>query len=71
MITFHSLEDRLVKQLFKENNPIVTERLPFIPAGYEVHFELVHKKAVLPTEQELQVNRRSHSAKLRAIKRIS
>lgn len=72
VITFHSLEDRLVKQLFKKKTTLsLPKGLPFIPAGYEVHFELIHKKAVLPTEQELQVNRRSHSAKLRAIKRIS
>ena len=72
VITFHSLEDRIVKQLFKNKTTLsLPKGLPFVPAGYEVHFQLVHKKALTPTEEELALNRRSHSAKLRAIKRIS
>jgi 16S rRNA (cytosine1402-N4)-methyltransferase len=72
VITFHSLDDRIVKQLFKNKTTLsLPKGLPFVPAGYEVHFQLVHKKALTPTEEELALNRRSHSAKLRAIKRIS
>ena len=59
VITFHSLEDRIVKQLFKNKTTLsLPKGLPFVPAGYEVHFQLVHKKALTPTE-ELALNRRS------------
>ena len=61
VITFHSLEDRIVKQLFKNKTTLsLPKGLPFVPAGYEVHFQLVHKKALTPTE-EIGANRRSHN----------
>ena len=44
--------------------------MPVIPKEYLPEFELVFKKAVIPSDDELAVNNRSHSAKLRAIKRI-
>lgn len=71
VITFHSLEDRITKQLFKAKTTLsLPKGLPYIPEGYHIDYELVHKKAVVPSDAELNENRRAHSAKLRAIKRI-
>ena len=70
VITFHSLEDRLVKKIFKEKCILnLPKGLPFIPEGYEVEYELVNSKVILPTEEELKVNNRSHSAKMRIIQK--
>ncbi len=70
VITFHSLEDRIVKKLFKEKTTLdLPKGLPFIPDGYEVEFELVNSKIILPSEAELEVNNRSHSAKMRIIQK--
>ncbi|SIT67867.1 16S rRNA (cytosine(1402)-N(4))-methyltransferase RsmH [Edaphobacillus lindanitolerans] len=67
VITFHSLEDRLVKTMFKEASsmPDLPPNLPVIPEGMEPVLKLITRKPVLPTEEELEVNKRSHSAKLR------
>lgn len=71
VITFHSLEDRLCKRMFKEKSSVnLPSDMPIVPKEYLPEFELVYKKAVIPTEEELEINNRSHSAKLRAIKRI-
>lgn len=69
VITFHSLEDKIVKDIFKENSTIEGDRLNF-PTNKEVKFRLVNKKIITPNEIELKENNRSHSAKLRAIERI-
>lgn len=70
-ITFHSLEDRLCKRMFKEKSSInLPSDMPIIPKEYLPDFELVNKKAITPQEDELKNNNRAHSAKLRAIKRI-
>ena len=71
VITFHSLEDRLCKRMFKEKSSVnLPSDMPVIPKEYLPEFELIYKKAVLPSEEELSINNRSHSAKLRAIKKI-
>ena len=71
VITFHSLEDKIVKKLFKEKTSLnLPKGLPFIPEGYEVEYELVNSKIILPSEEELSENNRSHSAKMRIIKKI-
>ncbi|WP_283583563.1 16S rRNA (cytosine(1402)-N(4))-methyltransferase RsmH [Limosilactobacillus difficilis] len=72
VITFQSLEDRLVKTIFHEKSslPNLPQGLPVIPAGMQPHFKLVNKKPVLPTPAELEANHRAHSAKLRVIERI-
>ena len=72
VITFHSLEDRLVKNYFKEKCAI-DERLkgmPNIPEQYLPDFSLVVNKAISPSEEELENNPRARSAKLRVIERI-
>lgn len=72
VITFQSLEDRLVKTMFKEQSsmPELPPGLPVIPKGIEPKFKLVNKKPITPSEQELADNHRSHSAKLRIIEKI-
>ena len=71
VLTFHSLEDRLCKQLFKEQTSLdLPPDLPFIPEGYDIEFALVNQKVITASEEELSLNNRSHSAKLRAIQKI-
>ena len=72
VITFHSLEDRIVKEKFKEvSEPKQWNRyMPVISVDEKLDFRLVNKKPILPSEQELSENRRSHSAKLRVIEKI-
>ena len=71
VITFHSLEDRLTKQLFKEASTVeVPKGLPFIPDDLKPKMELVSRKPILPSVEELEANNRSHSAKLRVARKI-
>lgn len=71
-ITFHSLEDRIVKHIFKENSEVneMVKGLPEIPKEYEPKVILVNKKPILPSDKELKENSRSKSAKLRIIERV-
>ena len=72
VITFHSLEDRIVKQLFKKESEIddLVKGLPVIPDEYKPKIKLINKKPILPTPEELKENSRSKSAKLRIIERL-
>ena len=73
VITFQSLEDRLVKTMFREKTSLsedVPQGLPVIPAGMEPNFKLINKKPIVASEEELEVNHRAHSAKLRIIEKI-
>ena len=72
VITFHSLEDRIVKNVFKEVTSIdpKLKGLPNVPLEYLPNYELVTNKAIEPSKKELEENNRSRSAKLRVIKRI-
>ena len=72
VITFHSLEDRIVKNIFREYSEIndLVKGLPEIPEEYKPKIKLINKKVILPDEKELQENSRSKSAKLRIIERI-
>ncbi|MCM2674830.1 16S rRNA (cytosine(1402)-N(4))-methyltransferase RsmH [Alkalicoccobacillus plakortidis] len=67
VITFHSLEDRLCKQMLKEwsKMPDLPRGLPVIPEGFEPKMEIVTRKPVIASEIELDENNRSRSAKLR------
>ena len=72
VITFHSLEDRLTKQLFKEASTVeVPKGLPFIPDDLKPKMELVSRKPILPSKEEFEANNRSHSAKLRVARKIN
>ena len=73
VITFHSLEDRIVKTIFKEltTAPFVEPRLPVKASQMEqASFTAVTRKPVTAGSEELARNRRAHSAKLRAVERI-
>ncbi|GGA16998.1 16S rRNA (cytosine(1402)-N(4))-methyltransferase RsmH [Psychrobacillus lasiicapitis] len=72
VITFHSLEDRLAKTIFKEAStlPDLPPNLPIIPAGMEPMLKLVTRKPILPSAEELEVNNRSRSAKLRIVEKL-
>lgn len=72
VITFHSLEDRIVKQIFKKESEIndLVKGLPVIPEEYKPKIKLINKKPILPTPEELKENSRSKSAKLRIIERL-
>ena len=73
VITFQSLEDRLVKTMFHEQVSLADELppgLPVIPPEMQPKFKLINKKPILPSQEELANNHRAHSAKLRIIERI-
>lgn len=73
VITFHSLEDRLCKAIFKEASslPELPPNLPVIPEGMEPILKLITRKPILPSEEELAHNNRSRSAKLRIAEKIN
>lgn len=73
VITFHSLEDRIVKNTFKDYSsaPFVEPRIPLkVEQMEQASFQLINRKPILATQEELNENNRSHSAKLRVIERI-
>lgn len=72
VITFHSLEDRLVKTIFKTNeNPCTCpSNFPVCVCGNKPKGRLAVKKPIVPGEEELTKNKRSKSAKLRVFERI-
>ncbi len=72
VITFHSLEDRLVKNYFKEKTKVddKVKGMPNIPDEYLPDFKLVVNKAIIPSDEEIENNPRARSSKLRVIERI-
>ena len=72
IITFHSLEDRIVKTNFKKNeNPCTCPSdFPVCVCGKKSKGKVITRKPILPSEEELSVNSRSKSAKLRVFERI-
>lgn len=72
IITFHSLEDRIVKNTFKELTTVddMVKGLPNIPDKYLKDYELVTRKSIVPSNEEIENNNRSRSSKLRVLKRI-
>lgn len=72
VITFHSLEDRIVKNIFKEVTTVddMVKGLPDIPIEYQKNYRLVNAKAIVPGKEELAENNRARSSKLRVIERI-
>ena len=71
VITFHSLEDRIVKNAFKRNeNPCTCPpEFPVCVCGKKSKGRVITRKAIAPTARELEVNRRSASAKLRVFEK--
>ena len=72
IITFHSLEDRIVKNIFRKYSEVddKVKGLPNIPFEYRPKIKIINRKPILATEEEIKENSRSHSAKLRIIERI-
>ena len=72
IITFHSLEDRCVKQTYAKCAQGCTcpPEFPICVCGNKPKIALVSKKPILPSKEELEANHRSHSAKLRVAQKI-
>ncbi|WP_291291584.1 16S rRNA (cytosine(1402)-N(4))-methyltransferase RsmH [Enterococcus sp.] len=72
VITFHSLEDRIVKSTFKEYSTPkdVPPGLPIIPEEFQPVLKLITRKPLLPSEEEISENNRSRSAKLRIAEKM-
>lgn len=69
VITFHSLEDRLCKVIFKEKSTVdIPKGVPMANIE-EAPFELITKHPITPSEEELEYNNRAHSAKMRVIRK--
>jgi len=71
VISYHSLEDRIVKQFFKYENLecICPAYLPRCVCEKEVRLKIITKKPIIPTEEEIKENSRARSAKLRVAER--
>ena len=69
VITFHSLEDRIVKNAFKRNENTCPPEFPVCVCGKKSKGRVITRKAIAPTARELEVNRRSASAKLRVFEK--
>ena len=70
VITFHSLEDKICKNIFKEVTSIPEElkNMPVIPEEYIPNYKII--KVIEPSKEELEMNPRARSAKLRVIERV-
>lgn len=73
IITFHSLEDRIVKNIFKEAEDPCTcpKNFPTCVCGKKSKGKVITRKPILPSEEELKLNLRSKSAKLRIFEKIA
>ena len=72
VITFHSLEDRIVKTIFKEYSTAkdLPPGIPMIPEAFQPELKQIIRKPMTPSEEELTENNRSRSAKLRIVEKI-
>jgi 16S rRNA (cytosine1402-N4)-methyltransferase len=72
IITFHSLEDRIVKQIFQKKSGKCScpPRFPICTCGASKEVEILTRKPIIPTEEEIDENPRSRSAKLRAVRKL-
>ena len=70
IITFHSLEDRLVKIFFRDNSFDAPDENPFVTTTKPQLLKLVNKKPIVAAADELKKNPRSRSAKLRVAEKL-
>lgn len=72
IITFHSLEDRIVKQAFRklENPCTCAKEFPVCVCGKVPQVKVITRKPILPSDEEVEVNPRSRSAKLRIVEKL-
>ncbi len=72
VITFHSLEDKIVKNIYKEYSrpKDLPPGLPMVPVEYQPTLKFVNRKPIVASDEELEVNNRSRSAKLRVAEKI-
>ncbi|MGM9928959.1 MAG: 16S rRNA (cytosine(1402)-N(4))-methyltransferase RsmH [Bacillus sp. (in: firmicutes)] len=72
VITFHSLEDRICKSVFKKESelPPLPPGLPVIPDEMQPELKLITRKPILPSEEELEANNRARSSKLRIAEKL-
>ena len=72
VISYHSLEDRIVKDLFKQYSTGCTcpPELPVCVCGNKPILKVITRKPVLPSKEEIERNPRSRSAKLRVAQRL-
>ncbi len=73
IITFHSLEDRIVKQFFQQmaGRCLCPPKQPICTCNNKAQFRILTRKPIIPSERELLANLRSRSAKLRAVEKLS
>lgn len=71
VITFHSLEDRIVKNIFRKYSGVPNEikKLPFVPEEYQPVLKIISKGTV-PSKKELEENNRARSSRLRIVEKI-
>jgi len=72
IITFHSLEDRIVKNKFKElaRNCICPPELPICMCNNKAKVKIITRKPLMPSKEELEFNSRAHSSKLRVVEKL-
>lgn len=72
IISFHSLEDRIVKEFFKaeEKGCICPKEFPICRCGKKPRLKIITKKPILPSEEEIEINPRARSAKLRVAQKL-
>ncbi len=72
VISFHSLEDRIVKNIFKKLTSVdpIVKGLPEVPKEYQAKYRLINSKIMTAKDEELDENKRSRSAKLRIIEKL-
>lgn len=72
VISFHSLEDRIVKQIFNQESRdcLCPKEIPICVCRHKKNINLINKKVITPSEKEIKSNPRCRSAKLRVVEKI-
>ena len=72
IVSFHSLEDRIVKNFFRTESKdcLCPPQLPVCQCGHEKQLKIITKKVLAPTKEEVKLNQRSRSAKMRVAEKI-